>query len=61
MRKRRILTISLLEHIRLERNVNTFDNRKHGRDEIDVVTCQKKVNMPVTLTICTDFRSFIPS
>ena len=23
-------------------NVNTFDNRKHGRDEIDVVTFRKR-------------------
>ena len=42
MRKHRVLKISLLEHIRLEMNVNVFDNRKHGRDEIDVVTFQKR-------------------
>ena len=45
MRKHRILKISLPEHIRLEMNVDVFDNRKHGRDEIDVVTSQRG-NMP---------------
>ena len=42
MRKHRILKISLPEHIRREMNVNVFDNRKHGRSEIDVVTSQKR-------------------
>ena len=42
MRKHRILKISLPEHIRLEMNVNVFDDRKHGRDEIDVVTVQMR-------------------
>ena len=42
MRKHRILKISLPEHIRLEMNLNVLNNRKHGLDEIDVVTFQKR-------------------
>ena len=42
VRKPRISKISLPEHIRLEMNVNVLDNRKHGRDVIDVVTFQKR-------------------
>ena len=48
VRIHRTLMISLPEHIRLEMNVNTFDNRKHGRDEIDVVTLQKREHVRAT-------------
>ena len=34
--------ISLLEHIRLEMDIDTFSNRKQGRDEIDVITFHKR-------------------
>ena len=34
--------ISLPEHVRLEMDVDPCNNRKHGRDEIDVVTFQKR-------------------
>ena len=40
--------ISLPEHIRLEMDVDTFNNRKHGPGEIDVVTFQKREHARVT-------------